>query len=155
MTVLSPRTAGVMLGPARFQHIRTVTLQAISRLSAAALLPTLLSRLTSLDAEIALLSPPPSSPPSASAGKLAAEKQKLQYASLDVPKAERLVAAREKRVELLRRKKDEREEEERKEVEELHRKAEEEAEREERKGRERREREREADEEAAREAEGV
>jgi hypothetical protein len=139
-----------MLGPARFAHIRTVTLQSLSRLSLALALPTLITRLTSLDAEIALLSPP-SVPPFPTEAKLAKEKQKTQYAALDVPKAERLVAAREKRVELLRKKKEEKEGEEKREMEALH----EAAEKAEREEREKREREDEADEEAAREAEGL
>lgn len=92
-----------MLGPARFAHIRTVASQALARLLEAQKLPLLLSRLSDLDAEIASHAPASASPaPASSAAK---------YAALDVVKAERLVAAREKRLELLKKKQREEEEE--------------------------------------------
>ncbi|GAA5972831.1 hypothetical protein JCM11641_003961 [Rhodosporidiobolus odoratus] len=138
--VVSRLYGGIMLGPARFTHIRTVTTQAIQRLTAALALPTLLTRLSTLDSEIASLSSAPPPEPT---------KQTAQYASLDVVKAERLIAAREKRVELLRKKKEKEQEQERGEIEALHKAAE----AEERREREKREAEDEADEEAAREAE--
>ncbi|BGP20171.1 hypothetical protein JCM10213_000744 [Rhodosporidiobolus nylandii] len=127
--VVSRLYGGVMLGPVRFTHIRTVATQAIQRLASAQALPSLLSRLSSLDAEIGSLSAflnPPTAPPPDPA------KVKAQYAQLDVPKAERLVSAREKRVELLRRQKEKKVEEmarERREMEELHKAAAEEEER--------------------------
>ncbi|GAA5892838.1 hypothetical protein JCM6882_000592 [Rhodosporidiobolus microsporus] len=125
MVVVSRLYGGQMLGPARFAHIRTVTSQALSRLSLALALPALLARLAELDAEILALSPPSAKPLS----EADREKTRAQYGALDVQKAERLVQAREKRVELLRRQKEKRdaEEKERREVEELHRRAEEEA----------------------------
>ncbi|GAA6039191.1 hypothetical protein JCM8097_000462 [Rhodosporidiobolus ruineniae] len=136
--VVSRLYGGVMLGPVRFTHIRQVATQAIQRLAAAQALPSLLSRLKELDAEISTLSLATSAVPDPA-------KLKQQYASLDVPKAERLVAAREKRVEVLRRQKEKREEEERREMEELQRRAE----------REREEEEARAEEEARREVEAA
>lgn len=84
--------AGIMLGPDRFKHIRTVTLQALTLLSAALNLPTLLKKLRALDAEISLLAPPPTSPRKAET-----------YEGITEERAERLVLARDKRLELLRR----------------------------------------------------
>ncbi|GAA5865627.1 hypothetical protein JCM8547_007667 [Rhodosporidiobolus lusitaniae] len=129
--VVSRLYGGQMLGPIRFTHIRAVATQAIQRLAAAQLLPTLLARLSQLDAEIAALSSPSSSTstassspskPSPAAGTKAGGVGggAAPYAALDIPKAERLVAAREKRLELLKKQKEKREEQERREMEELH-----------------------------------
>ncbi|GAA5820884.1 hypothetical protein JCM11251_001862 [Rhodosporidiobolus azoricus] len=120
MVVVSRLYGGQMLGPARFTHIRTVTAQALARLSTALALPSLLSQLASLDNEIALLS-------NKEPTEVEREKTRVLYAGLDVGKAERLVSAREKRVELLRKQKVKKDEEERKEMEELQQRAEEEA----------------------------
>lgn len=102
--------AGIMLGPDRFKHIRTVTLQALSLLSAALSLPTLLKKLRALDAEIALLAPPPTSP-----------KKAETYEGVTEKRAERLVLAREKRLALLERlqAKEAKEKEEREDLEQL------------------------------------
>ncbi|EGU10969.1 hypothetical protein RTG_03186 [Rhodotorula toruloides ATCC 204091] len=86
--VVSRLYGGVMLGPVRFNHIRACASQALSRLLSAQNLSNLLARLSSLDAEIASHSSSPTKPPS-----------KDQYAGLDEAKAERLVKAREKRLE--------------------------------------------------------
>lgn len=94
---------GVMLGPVRFAHMRKCASQALSRLLEAQRLPLLLSRLEELDREIDSHSPATASP--AVAGR-----SPSKYASLDVAKAERLVAAREKRLQLLRKKHREEEE---------------------------------------------
>jgi len=88
-----------MLGPVRFAHIRAVASQALARLLAAQRLSALQSQLGTLDAAIAALSPSPAKPP-----------PPMQYAAISVDKAERLVAAREKRLELLERKRREEEE---------------------------------------------
>ena len=97
-----------MLGPVRFAHMRKCASQALSRLLDAQRLPELLSQLAHLDREIASHSPAASSSPAkATVTAEAASK----YAHLDVAKAERLVAAREKRLELLRKKQREEEEE--------------------------------------------
>ncbi|GAA5869473.1 hypothetical protein JCM1840_005476 [Sporobolomyces johnsonii] len=102
--VVSRLYGGIMLGPVRFQHIALVATQALQRLSAAQLLPTLLDRLSALDAEIESFQPPTASP---AKGK---QSEKAKYAGLDVAKAERLVVAREKRLELLKKKQREEEE---------------------------------------------
>ncbi|GAA6013160.1 hypothetical protein JCM10207_006190 [Rhodosporidiobolus poonsookiae] len=107
--VVSRLYGGQMLGPARFAHIRTVATQAIQRLAAAQALPLLLERLEALDAEIAALSAPVSAADRAREREKEREKTEQQYKGLDVQKAERLVAAREKRVELLRKQKEKRE----------------------------------------------
>lgn len=93
-----------MLGPARFTHMRQCASQALARLITAQRLPTLLSRLKELDEEISAHAAPTKSSP-------AAASQKSNYAALDIAKAERLVTAREKRLELLRKKQREEEEE--------------------------------------------
>lgn len=99
-----------MLGQDRFRFIHNVTVQAVALLEAALALPTLLTRLCELDDEITALSPPTSSskPPP----------PPIDYAkqNLDVGKAERLIKAREKRLELLQKKA---KEEEDKAIEEL------------------------------------
>ncbi|GAA5985613.1 hypothetical protein JCM10908_007042 [Rhodotorula pacifica] len=100
--VISRLYGGIMLGPARFTHMRKCASQALSRLLEAQRLPQLLSRLEELDDEIRSHAPANASPAAAATAK---------YAALDVAKAERLVAAREKRLELLRRKQREEEEE--------------------------------------------
>ncbi|BGP03598.1 hypothetical protein RTBOTA2_006369 [Rhodotorula toruloides] len=104
--VVSRLYGGVMLGPVRFNHIRACASQALSRLLSAQNLSNLLARLSSLDAEIASHSSSPTKPPS-----------KDQYAGLDEAKAERLVKAREKRLELLVKKRRQEEEELWREVE--------------------------------------
>ncbi|GAA6057101.1 hypothetical protein JCM3770_002081 [Rhodotorula araucariae] len=104
--VVSRLYGGIMLGPARFSHIRTVASQALARLLAAQRLAALAAQLATLDSAIAALSPasasassPPKLPPA-----------QTQYAALTVDKAERLVAAREKRLGLLEKKRREEEE---------------------------------------------
>ncbi|GAA5901000.1 hypothetical protein JCM8208_007586 [Rhodotorula glutinis] len=112
--VVSRLYGGIMLGPARFAHIRTVASQALARLLAAQRLASLTAQLHELDAEIAALSSSSSTttssttststpastaraPPPPTAASTAAA-----YKALTVDKAERLVAAREKRLGLLR-----------------------------------------------------
>ncbi|GAA5956639.1 hypothetical protein JCM8115_000632 [Rhodotorula mucilaginosa] len=113
--VISRLYGGIMLGPVRFAHMRKCASQALSRLLDAQRLPELLSQLAHLDREIASHSPAASSSPAkATVTAEAASK----YAHLDVAKAERLVAAREKRLELLRKKQREEEEELWRQVEE-------------------------------------
>ncbi|BGP51783.1 hypothetical protein JCM10450v2_007739 [Rhodotorula kratochvilovae] len=97
--VVSRLYGGIMLGPARFTHIRTVASQALSRLLATQRLTALRAELRTLDGAIAALSPSPAKPVPAT-----------QYAGLTVEKAERLVAAREKRLGLLEKKRREEEE---------------------------------------------
>lgn len=88
---------GILLGQDRFNHIRTVTFQALALLGAALALPGLLTRLRELDDEIATYT---TAPPSSSATAVVDyEKQ-----ALDNVKAERLIKAREKRLELLKKK---------------------------------------------------
>lgn len=106
LTISRFSPTGVMLGPVRFNHIRACASQALSRLLSAQNLSNLLSRLSSLDAEIASHSSSPTKPAS-----------KDQYAGLDEAKAERLVKAREKRLELLVKKRRQEEEELWREVE--------------------------------------
>lgn len=106
--------AGIMLGPVRFAHMRKCASQALSRLLDAQRLPELLSQLAHLDQEIASHSPATATASPAAAGAGSPTK----YAHLDVAKAERLVAAREKRLELLRKKQREEEEELWRQVEE-------------------------------------
>lgn len=102
-----------MLGQDRFKHIHTVTLQALAALELALALPTLLARLRELDDEIAAYtsSTSPAKPSSSAVVSTDYEKQKL-----DMSKAERLIKAREKRLEMLKKKA---KEEEDKVIEEL------------------------------------
>lgn len=85
-----------MLGQDRFKHIQTVTLQALALLEAALALPILLTKLRELDEEIASYT---AAPPSSSGPLLDYEQQ-----GLDNSKAERLIKARQKRLELLKKK---------------------------------------------------
>ncbi|GAA5868455.1 hypothetical protein JCM3774_005386 [Rhodotorula dairenensis] len=101
--VISRLYGGIMLGPVRFAHMRKCASQALSRLLDAQRLPQLLSQLEELDREIESHSPATVSP-------AASGRSSSKYAKLDVAKAERLVAAREKRLELLRKKQREEEE---------------------------------------------
>ncbi|SCV68202.1 BQ2448_323 [Microbotryum intermedium] len=101
---------GIMLGPDRFRHISTVTTQALVALTSATALTQLLTQLHTLDDEISTLTQSSSSP---------LKPMRPDYSSLDLVKAQRLVMAREKRLELLRRKKEEEEREMQKELEEF------------------------------------
>jgi uncharacterized protein with von Willebrand factor type A (vWA) domain len=89
---------GIMLGQDRWRHIHNVTLQAVALLEAALALPDLLARLRQLDNEITALSPPTSS------SKAPPPPTDYAKQNLDVGKAERLIKAREKRLELLQKK---------------------------------------------------
>ncbi|GJN94405.1 hypothetical protein Rhopal_007485-T1 [Rhodotorula paludigena] len=107
--VVSRLYGGVMLGPARFAHIRAVASQALARLLAAQRLSALRSQLSSLDEQIAAFS----SSSAAAAGTTPAKSKQSTvdaYAALTEEKAQRLVAAREKRLELLEKKHREEEE---------------------------------------------
>lgn len=95
-----------MLGQDRWKHIDLVVTQALTLLEQAQALPDLITRLSQLDSEILELAPPTTSSPDK--GKATTTST---YATLDVPKAERLIKAREKRIELLLRKKKEEEDE--------------------------------------------
>lgn len=88
-----------MLGQDRFRYIHNVTIQAVALLEAALALPALLTRLRELDNEIAALSPPTSS-----SSKPPPPPTDYAKQNLDVGKAERLIKAREKRLELLQKK---------------------------------------------------
>jgi aspartate carbamoyltransferase catalytic subunit len=82
-----------MLGQDRFRHIRLVTAQALTLLNAALTLPSLITRLEELDSEISIVAPLSSTSPT---------KPTTDYKGLNtVEKAERLIKAREKRLELL------------------------------------------------------
>lgn len=101
----APRPAhssGIMLGPARFTHIRTVASQALARLGAAQRLATLTAQLVDLDAQIAALSSSSSSSTASAPAAAVPAAVPQAYKALTVDKAERLVAAREKRLGLLR-----------------------------------------------------
>ncbi|GAA5847331.1 hypothetical protein JCM9279_000240 [Rhodotorula babjevae] len=103
--VVSRLYGGIMLGPARFTHIRSVASQALARLLAAQRLASLTAQLRDLDAQIAGLSSSSSSSFTATATSPAAAPPAAAaaaYKALTVDKAARLVAAREKRLELLR-----------------------------------------------------
>lgn len=76
-----------MLGPDRFTHMRNVTLQVLQRLTDHLALPVLLKQLKALDAEIDEFASPTKAP---------------IYTGMTVEKAERLVKAREKRLEFLK-----------------------------------------------------
>jgi hypothetical protein len=82
---------GQMLGPARFEHIRTVARDAIAKLLVAIELDDLRDLLLAKDAKIVDLAgiAAPASP------------GKDPYADLDVVKARRLIVARDKRIALL------------------------------------------------------
>lgn len=91
---------GIMLGPDRFTHMRTVTKQALDLLNTTLLLPDLISSLKFLDVKIAALTPsfstttsPAKPPPNYDDDK-----------TLTLEKAERLIRAREKRLEFLKAK---------------------------------------------------
>ena len=100
-----------MLGPVRFAHMRKCASQALSRLLDAQRLPELFSQLAHLDREIASHSPVTAgASPAAASSSPAKAGGASKYAHLDVTKAERLVAAREKRLELLQKKQREEEE---------------------------------------------
>ncbi|KDE08513.1 hypothetical protein MVLG_01292 [Microbotryum lychnidis-dioicae p1A1 Lamole] len=94
VVVVSRWYGGIMLGPDRFRHIATVATQALTALSTSTALTETLDHLRQLDVEISHLtassSPVKATPP--------------DYTSLDLIKAQRLVLARGKRLELLRRK---------------------------------------------------
>lgn len=94
-----------MLGPARFDHIRTVTTQALDLLSAALVLPTLLKRLKELDDEIESLLEP-STGSSTEKGKGKGPEGTDKYDGMTVATVERLVKAREMRVQFLKKKMD-------------------------------------------------
>lgn len=85
--VISRYYGGIMLGPDRFTHMRNVTLQVLQRLTDHLALPVLLKQLKELDAEIDQFCSPTKVP---------------SYTGMTVEKAERLVKAREKRLEFLK-----------------------------------------------------
>lgn len=84
-----------MLGPARFKHINDVAQEALLRLSSAQAIPPLVERLNNLDTEIEGYAAPDSS-----SNKTAVRND---YESMPLDKLERLVVAREKRLELLKK----------------------------------------------------
>lgn len=98
-----------MLGPKRFEIIRDVTRQAIQKLKTAMLIPHLITRLQSLDEAIAILieaSTSNSSTTTNGAGKGKGKAVEINYDLIeDFVKLERLIKAREKRLEMLEQRK--------------------------------------------------
>ncbi|GAA5842235.1 hypothetical protein JCM3766R1_005077 [Sporobolomyces carnicolor] len=109
--VVSRLYGGVMLGPARFQHMNRVATQALERLAHAQSIPPLIERLNSLDEEISQLAPPVDSKATTP------KKGGAAYDGMTVDKLERLCLAREKKLSLLKKKHREEEEALWKEVE--------------------------------------
>ncbi|GAA6060581.1 hypothetical protein JCM10212_006816 [Sporobolomyces blumeae] len=108
--VVSRLYGGILLGPVRFDHIERVAKQALERLASAQALGPLLDRLAELDAEIDQFSPAILTKPSERKTPGHTSTTGGCYAGIDIVKAERLVKAREKKLEFL--KKRHREEEE-------------------------------------------
>lgn len=98
--ILLPSLKGIMLGPDRFRHMQTVTRQVLQRLSKTINLPGLMKQIRALDVEIGTL----------------ATVSKPIYMDMTEEKAQRLVIARQKRLEFLLRAKDKRKAEEEKQL---------------------------------------
>lgn len=96
-----------MLGPKRFEIIRDVTRQAIHKLKTAMLIPHLITRLQSLDEAIAILiEASTSNSPTTANGAGKGKGKAVEYSLIeDFVKLERLIKAREKRLEMLEQRK--------------------------------------------------
>lgn len=93
-----------MLGPKRFEIIQRITREVVNKLKSATLIPHLITRLQALDSEIALLLETPIRSGETGKGKGKAAETKYS-SSEDAIKLERLILAREKRLEMLERRK--------------------------------------------------
>lgn len=95
--VVSRWFGGTLLGPRRFKHIESATRQALANLDKLELEHQSLSRLQSLDKEVQRLCEALSKK-----GVVASPGKQPDYSGADMSKMQRLISAREKRIQLLK-----------------------------------------------------